>query len=93
MQKFKQRIKESFSKLFTNIKMMITNPAIIIVTILFTTIMCFLLGKNAGLILGPLSIYQIMFHDKNHRWDGENWVDKDGIPWKDKKKEPKEPVL
>lgn len=80
-------MKESFSKLFTNIKMMITNPAIMVVTILFTTIMCLILG-NAGLIIGPLSIYQIMFHDKNHRWDGENWVDKDGVAWKNKKKEP-----
>jgi len=64
----------------------------IIAVLLFTLILYPILG-NTTLFIGPYSIYMIMFGDKNHYWDGNNWVDKDGIPWKDKKKEPKEPTL
>ncbi len=81
-------MREKFIMILTNIKMMITNPAIIIVTILFTMIVCSILGKIFGLVMGPFSIYQIMFYDKNNRWNGEDWVDKDGISWKDKRKDP-----
>lgn len=84
-------MKESFTKLFSNIKLM-TNTGPIIITIAFTAIMCIIVGQS-GLILGPYLMYQVMFHDKNHRWDGQNWVDKDGIPHKKKNKESKEPVL
>lgn len=75
--------------IFSNIKLMI-HPVWVIITLILTAIM-FLITGYVGLFLGPFFIYGIMFHDKNHRWDGKNWVGKDGVVCN--KKSPKDPVL
>lgn len=63
-------------KIFSNIKLML-HFGVIFITLVFTFVMFFLCGWF-GLIMGPILMYQICFNDKNNRWDGENWVDKDG---------------
>lgn len=70
-------------RMFSNIKLML-HPGVVLATLIFTFMMCFICGWTFGLIIGPVSMYQICFHDKNHRWNGQDWVDKNGKVWKDR---------
>ena len=69
-------------KLLGNIKIMVKTPGAWILvagTILFFS---FLFGWTIGSIMGPLMSYGLLFQDDDYRWDGNNWVNKDGVPHK-----------
>ncbi len=90
--KFKERIKriptkikEDIIKLIKNLLIMISNPVTIVVTALFTYIIYLCVGGVYGITLGIWLMYQVLFKSDNHRWDGSNWVDKDGNVYVNKK--------
>lgn len=54
---------------------MVKNPICVIVTIVFTLLVSMSIGSwCVGIFLGPFSMYQVMFRDKNHQWNGKEWV-------------------
>ena len=59
--------------LLSNLKLMI-HPGVILVTIVFTFLMCMILGFKMGIPVGLISMYQLLFHDKSHKWNGKEWV-------------------
>lgn len=49
-------------------------PEAIILTIIFSFFTSLLFGFYMGIPIGIYSIYQILFGDEKHKWNGKEWV-------------------